>query len=76
MVKTHLHLLHFDHLKKQKSKYNLTEVNLAINLYFMYSYILSIVLMIQNKFCLFQNSRPDHHILLNKLMLSIPLSEN
>lgn len=41
----------------------------------MYSYILSIVLMIQNKFCLFQNSRPDHHILLNKLMLSIHLSE-
>lgn len=42
----------------------------------MYSYSLSIVLMIQNKIFLFQNSRPDHHILLNKLMLSIPLSEN
>lgn len=42
---------------------------------FMYSYILSIVLMIQNKLRLFQNSRPDHHILLNKLMLSIHVSE-
>lgn len=33
MVKTHLHLLHFYGLKKQKNRYNLTEINLPSNLY-------------------------------------------